>query len=388
MDRYFTIMIVPERDKGVRSLRMPRVVFHALTFLLVATIGLLSILIFDYWKILKQVHENKHLTIENRQLKEQIQLNQMKINAVTEDIERIRTFEKKLRIITGLQDTDLTNSARDALELESFDLRQAPSTKDDDDQSEKNPNPPKSSSYQQDSSASQLSHSATTLIGTPLSKDTLNNLDKNQEFQNLKDLYEKKMATTFGLQTGYTFTKEWSDLTKKSFELATQFAKFDYLFNSVKSYVNTLEVRIHELDQYLLDKESFLRSTPTLMPAEGWITSYYGPRVSPTSGYLRMHEGLDIGAVPGVPIKAPADGIVTFSGVKPGFGNFVQIDHGYGLETIYAHAKSLVASKGQRIKRGDQLATVGSTGYSTGPHLHYEVRVNGTPVDPLYFILN
>lgn len=384
MDRYFTIMIVPERDKGVRSIRMPRVVFHALTFLCVAVIGLLSILIFDYWKILKQVHENKHLTIENRQLKEQIQLNQMKINAVTEDIERIRTFEKKLRIITGLQDTDLTQSARESVELESFDLRQgAPANE----KPEEGPQDP-SSSVETKSPRPNISRSSASLTGTPLSKAALKDLSKNEEYQNLKDLYEKKIATTFGLQTGYAFTKEWSDLTKQSFNLASQFAKFDYLFNTVKNYVETLEVRIHELDQYLLDKESFLRSTPTLMPAQGWITSYYGPRISPTSGYLRMHEGLDIGAVPGVPIRSPADGIVTFSGVKPGFGNFVQIDHGYGLETIYAHAKSLVATKGQRIKRGDKLATVGSTGYSTGPHLHYEVRVNGTPVDPLYFILN
>lgn len=387
MDRYFTIMIVPERDKGVRSLRMPRIVFHALTFLSVAILALLAILIFDYWKILKQVHENKHLTIENRQLKEQIQLNQMKINAVTEDIERIRTFEKKLRIITGLQDTDLTQSARDSIELESFDLRQgAPSPESPEPQGQKPQDP--SSSLRQTPPQQAPSRSSASLTGTPLSKSSLDELSQNEEFLNLKNLYEKKIATTFGLQTGYTFTKEWSDLTKQSFQLASQFAKFDYLFNTVKDYVQTLEVRIHELDQYLLDKESFLRSTPTLMPAQGWITSYYGPRISPTSGYLRMHEGLDIGAVPGVPIRAPADGIITFSGVKPGFGNFVQIDHGYGLETIYAHAKSLVASKGQKIKRGDKLATVGSTGYSTGPHLHYEVRVNGTPVDPLYFILN
>jgi len=380
-------MIVPERDKGVRSIRMPRIVFHALTFLCVAVIGLLSILIFDYWKILKQVHENKHLTIENRQLKEQIQLNQMKINAVTEDIERIRTFENKLRIITGLQDTDLTKSARESVDLESFDLRQKPPSNENKTK-DAEPKDPSSLVKPRPNDNSNISRSSASVPGTPLSKAALRNLDDNQEFQNLKGLYEKKIATTFGLQTGYTFTKEWSDLTKQSFNLASQFAKFDYLFNTVKRYVETLEVRIHELDQYLLDKESFLRSTPTLMPAQGWITSYYGPRMSPTSGYLRMHEGLDIGAVPGVPIRAPADGIVTFSGVKPGFGNFVQIDHGYGLETIYAHAKSLVANKGQRVTRGDKLATVGSTGYSTGPHLHYEVRVNGTPVDPLYFILN
>ena len=145
---------------------------------------------------------------------------------------------------------------------------------------------------------------------------------------------------------------------------------------------------IHGLDQFLLDKDSFLKSTPTLLPTKGWITSYYGPRISPTSNRLKMHEGIDIGAKSGTPIIAPADGVVAYSGRRLGFGNFVQIDHGYGVETIYAHAKSLSVQKGETIARGDVLASIGSTGYSTGPHVHYEVRVNGTPVDPLFFILD
>jgi hypothetical protein len=103
---------------------------------------------------------------------------------------------------------------------------------------------------------------------------------------------------------------------------------------------------------------------------------------------LKMHEGIDLGAPYGTPINAPADGIITFSGEKSGFGKFVQLDHGYGIETIYAHNQSLYVKSGQRIKRGTLLAAVGNTGHSTGPHLHYEVRVNGIAVDPLYFILD
>lgn len=344
----------------MRSIRMPRVVFRALTVLLFIAIGLIAILLFDYWKILQQVHEKKHLTIENRQLREQIQLNQMKINAVTEDIERIRTFERKLRMITGLGNADLSTSAQETLDLEV-----SPRPVD-------SPEP-----IQPRSQAPQESL-----------RKRLDQLDTSEEFVHLKDLYEKKIATNFGVQAGYVYTREWSDLFAQSFALADQFARFDSTFNHVKSDISSLEVHVHELDQFLLDKDSFLRSMPTLMPSLGWITSYYGPRISPTSGQLRMHEGLDIGATPGTPIVSPADGIVVFSGTKPGFGNFVQIDHGYGLETLYAHAKSLTAVKGQRVSRGDMIASVGSTGYSTGPHLHYEVRVNGTPVDPLYFILD
>ena len=100
-----------------------------------------------------------------------------------------------------------------------------------------------------------------------------------------------------------------------------------------------------------------------------------------------MHEGLDVGANYGSPIVAPADGVVTFAGNKAGFGLFVQIDHGYGIETIFAHSQKIIAKNGMRVRRGDLIAEVGSTGASTWPHLHYEVRVNGIAVDPLYFIL-
>ena len=101
-----------------------------------------------------------------------------------------------------------------------------------------------------------------------------------------------------------------------------------------------------------------------------------------------MHEGIDVGATPGTPIIAPADGIVVFSGKKAGFGNFVQIDHGYGIETLFAHSRKLYVKSGQKVTRGTLIAGVGNSGHSTGPHLHYEVRVNGIAVDPIYFILD
>ena len=370
MDRYFTVMIVPEREKGVRSFRIPRVVFHAAVFFLVIFLVLLGILTYDYWKILRQVYQNKHLTIENRQLKEQIQLFQMKLNTLSEDLERIHIFETKLRTITGLEDADLTQPVHRTKEGEEFPINENGESDGD------IPfNSPLSSPQKpQGKIFKDLEH--------------LKDYPEAPEYQNLKDLYEKKIATNFGLQTSYSYTKEWNELTKQSFTMATVYAEFDYKFNVVKSFVNDLEVNIHKLDQFQLDKDSFLRSTPTLLPTKGWITSYYGPRISPTSKRLRMHEGIDIGARTGTPIVAVADGTVIFAGKKPGFGNFVGIDHGYGVESYYAHAKGLFTKKGQLVKRGQRIASIGNTGASTGPHVHYEVRVNGTPVDPLYFILD
>lgn len=370
MDRYFTVMVIPEKDKKVRSFRIPRLVFHSLTFLSAVVIFVLGILAYDYSKILMQINKNKHLTIENRQLKEQIQLFQMKINTLTEDIERIHTFEKKLRIITGVDDNH-------HLKVKSG-LK--PTTSADD------------MKYHQQNEGETTETKLKVQDPIKSSFDTIKKKLKspgsNEKYLNYKNLYEQKIATSFGLQTGYAYTKEWNELTKHSFELADQFAFFDFKYTELKNFVKELEIDIHELDQFLLDKDSFLRSTPTLIPAKGWITSYYGPRKSPYSNRIKMHEGIDVGAKSGTPILAPADGIITFSGVKPGFGNFVQMDHGYGVETIYAHARKLVAKKGQKVKRGELLAMIGSTGYSTGPHLHYEVRINGTPVDPLYFILD
>jgi murein DD-endopeptidase MepM/ murein hydrolase activator NlpD len=362
-------MIVPEREKGVKSFRIPRVIFHALVFLGVVSLVLFSILSYDYYKILQQINENKHLSIENRQLKEQIQLFHMKINALTEDIERIHTFEKKLRIITGIEQIDMTREIKEKKE-EKIPINE---TKENDKEI------PKGGFINQSPSPSNILFE---------NLDDLKNIESKEAYKKLKNLYEQKIATTFGLQTGYVYTKEWSELTKQSFGLAGQYAKFDYMFNKVKSFVKNLEVDIHELDQFLLDKDSYLKSTPTLLPTKGWITSYYGPRISPTSRRLRMHEGIDIGARTGTPIVASADGIVLYAGTKPGFGKFVHIDHGYGVETFYAHAKRLHTKKGRRVRRGDFIARIGNTGSSTGPHLHYEIRVNGTPVDPLYYVLD
>lgn len=356
MDRYFTVMLVPEREKGVRSFRIPRIVFQAFVFLFVSFLILLGILSYDYIKILNELHLNKHLTIENRQLREQIQLFQMKINALNEDLERIDVFEKKLRIITGIEEVDMTQGLK------------------------KTPESPKGSTGNVPPQSSVSPNS-----------DALKRLESysnDEDYLNLKQLYEQKIATSFGLLTGYSYTKEWSELTKQSFSLAGQYASFDFKFNILKNFVKDLEVGIHQLDQFILDKESFLRSTPTLLPTKGWVTSYYGPRKSHYAGRVKMHEGLDVGAKTGEGIIATADGIVTFSGHKPGFGKFVQMDHGYGVETIFAHASRLNVKKGEVIKRGATIAYVGSTGYSTGPHVHYEVRINGTPVDPLYFILD
>jgi murein DD-endopeptidase MepM/ murein hydrolase activator NlpD len=138
-----------------------------------------------------------------------------------------------------------------------------------------------------------------------------------------------------------------------------------------------------------LQKRSHLLSTvPMAKPVDGWYASGFGYRISPFTGKRTLHRGLDIAAPVGTPIYAPADGVVIFSGAKSGFGKFIMIAHGHGIVTRYGHNAQLLVKPGERVKRGDQIATVGMTGRTTGPHLHYEVWVNGRPTNPNKFILS
>jgi murein DD-endopeptidase MepM/ murein hydrolase activator NlpD len=146
------------------------------------------------------------------------------------------------------------------------------------------------------------------------------------------------------------------------------------------------EVSLQMLIEYFEDKRSLYSSTPSVWPVRGWITSPYGNRTSPFSGTVKFHEGLDIAAQTGTPVMAPADGVVVKAGFSTGYGNMVEISHGYGIKTVFAHHSRLNVKAGQRIKRGDVIAYVGDTGSSTGPHLHYEVRLNGLPVNPMKYM--
>jgi murein DD-endopeptidase MepM/ murein hydrolase activator NlpD len=116
------------------------------------------------------------------------------------------------------------------------------------------------------------------------------------------------------------------------------------------------------------------------------ITSGFGPRVHPIYGDVRMHTGIDFGASAGTPIRAAADGVVVSAGPLGGYGNATVIDHGNGLATLYGHQSSIAVSPGQRVSRGQVIGYVGCTGLCTGPHLHFEVRVRGTPVDPMPYL--
>jgi murein DD-endopeptidase MepM/ murein hydrolase activator NlpD len=135
------------------------------------------------------------------------------------------------------------------------------------------------------------------------------------------------------------------------------------------------------------EQESRLKNMPSIWPVQGWVASGYGYRRDPFTGSRVMHPGLDIVAPTGTPVEATAAGRVVYAGWKSEWGRCVEIDHGGGIKTFYAHCRTLKVSDGQNVLRGDVIATVGSSGRSTGTHLHYGVLKGGNWVDPDNYVL-
>jgi len=127
-------------------------------------------------------------------------------------------------------------------------------------------------------------------------------------------------------------------------------------------------------------------SAPNLWPVEGQVTGSFGERIDPFNGEGAFHSGVDIGSNYGQQIIAPADGVVTFADFLGGYGKAMMLDHGHGISTRYGHLSGFAATPGQRVHRGDVIGYVGASGRSTGPHLHYEVRINDTPVNPYKYL--
>jgi len=150
-------------------------------------------------------------------------------------------------------------------------------------------------------------------------------------------------------------------------------------------------ILVHSLNEAyasLSQQRERFATTPSIMPTRGWMSSAFArERVHPILHIARPHEGIDVTAPQGAEIEAPAAGVVAEVAWEEGYGNFLTIDHGNGLVTRYAHCSRILVARGARVKRGQAIALVGSTGLSTGPHLHYEVWVNGKPVDPMKYVL-
>jgi len=157
--------------------------------------------------------------------------------------------------------------------------------------------------------------------------------------------------------------------------------------DEVLSSAQNMYAKLEELSSKIKNMGDYRNNIPSLKPTDGWIFRRFGYYQSPFTGSIQMHRGIDIVGRRGQPIMASADGIVTFSGLREGYGLIVEIDHNNGYTTVYCHNKGNTVKAGDIVKRGQIIAFMGSTGRSSGTHLHYEVRYNGKNLDPEPFML-
>jgi len=225
-----------------------------------------------------------------------------------------------------------------------------------------------------------------------LFEEEIENLDKVviDYKNNIKDIIKllgaSQSENIFGMGGPETEIKNLSEImglkTKSSYEDEVE------TIRRINADIVASERVLENFKKFLAAREEIIQKIPNNWPiiGGGFITSPFGMRRSPFTGKLAMHQGVDISWWPGAPIRASADGVVVFAGMKGGYGRTVQVQHEYGFQTLYAHCSSLRVYEGQKVKKGEIIAFLGRTGRATGFHLHYEVRIGTKAVDPMIFM--
>ena len=324
MDRSYTILLVPDRDAKVKKIRLEhRTLVRGAVCLGVVVIGLTA-MAGHYFSVVGRVAENALIRAENLELQNRWREAEQKFAHINEELDRVKRLNSNLRHITRLNDPERK-------------LALGPIER------------PQGGQELVGGGVSPEAHSSTLATEPPMYADGTGKPTKVADPSRDRDLL-----------------KQLDDLGKK---------------------VKSQESEARALKSYFEDQQALLASAPSIWPVRGWLTSDFSVRLDPYTGERVMHEGLDIAAGVGTPVRAPSDGTVVFSGLEGGYGHVLVIDHGYGLKTRYGHLSRIDVKVGEKVKRGQFVAAVGNTGRSTGPHLHYEVRVNGVADNPRKFIL-
>lgn len=334
MSKKVTFFVISNDGGFTRQLVVSAVwVRAAITAAVVLGIAL-AVGMVDYFGLIAQSIENKRLKVEITQLRNQFEIVEGKLDVLENSLERVKTFSKKLRLITNIDQEDRP-------------LRLAIG-----------PVPQSGESVEQWGEA----------VADRMPASKLENRD---------DVFFEKPP----------LDEAKGELMKQKSgqrDYATLAVRIDRAVKESK----LREQSVLDLWELLAERQSLITATPNILPVRGWPTSRFGFRESPFTGRPMMHTGFDLAAAPGTPIYAPADGVVSFAGYDEGYGKLISIDHGYGVVTRFGHNSQIYVTVGQKVSRWDVIGTVGNTGRSTGPHLHYEVRVNGMPVNPANYILN
>lgn len=186
---------------------------------------------------------------------------------------------------------------------------------------------------------------------------------------------------------GAGFSLPWPDYSAEKTH-KEQVRSMHHSLDNLNTEIAMLKRDKDEFQKFLENQKNLLASTPSIWPTKGWLSSRFGYRTSPFTDEREFHKGIDISTRMNAPIVAPADGVVFGIDFDYGLGKTLVIKHGSGVVTLYAHLQKILVKRGKYVKRGEKIALVGTTGRSTGPHLHYEVHLNGVPVNPLRYILN
>lgn len=323
-----TIYLVTNDEGQTRKLSVPMSYFKISAFIVAVVVVSLFAGLIDYFGLLVQSIENKKLKIENLNLQKQFQVVEGKLETLQSGLDRVGMMTSKLKLITDTQMKDR---------------------------------------------AEKLNFPAQTVA---------DGSQPAQERMTGEQMLEQEpiIATDNPVNT----LKGEIATEKSTSNYATLVIRID---EAVKD--STLkEQSVIELWEMLSDRQSLLSATPNMKPARGPIGSRFGYRIDPINGKQKMHAGVDIAVSPGTPVRAPADGVVSFAGWDEFYGKLVSIDHGYGVLTRYAHNSQIYVQVGQKVNKFDVISASGNTGRSTGPHVHYEVRVNGIPVNPMNYILD
>ena len=215
---------------------------------------------------------------------------------------------------------------------------------------------------------------------TLVAKEIRQRAQTEEEVRTVRAQLEEQWGELFKLQDRIKASQQtlanWKGLRKKIRGSLPK--KYRSSFNG-KEVVEELGTSLELLQGGL---ESLIASIPSEWPSKGWISSGFGRRRSPWTGESEFHTGVDIASRHGTPVNAPGDGVVKFRGRYNGNGRTIIMDHGQGITTRYGHLSKIDVKKGERIKKNQKIGNVGNTGRSTNPHLHYEIRVNGIPINP------
>ena len=448
VNNFYTVLVIPEKTKQVKKIVLPSIYVRVGVLLGSVGIFFLAFMVYDYVNVMKQLSENKRLQTENRQLKQQMQTFTTKLQTVQDALERIQSYTTKLRIITnqagenseqlkkkvepnipGLpmdDHSDLPPAKSIPSGHESRAVPFSPSrllaeagegnahTFDLAAGNEPAPaEPPKSAVVPEAVPAPAVPPTLTDAPPAPVHKKVARRAAKpapavtpppavkTETITSSATATETSSATSTSTVTSVapapalspdSEPKRLADLIREDDEqesaaLRNDFEKLHLAFDSVLQHELTVELDIESLTTALFDQRDTMNSLPTLKPTNGWYTSGFGVRSSPFTGKSTMHEGLDLANHIGSAIVSTAAGVVTYAGPRAGYGNLVTVNHGYGISTQYGHISKAYVKVGDKVRRGQKIAAVGNTGRSTGPHVHYEVRVNGIPMDPYFYIL-